>query len=160
MRRTLVTLLALTALSLEVVTSNVMNCPENLQCGCSPNDNEELEVICPSGLASSFQLTVHPGDLTRLRCRGSPRWSDFLPGARLADSRPRSLILVSCSPPSRAQTQRLIELLGAHDLEYLAYETLQVSPSAISLSAFPDLRYLVLSNNRIGSVAPDLIKGE
>ncbi|XP_011506342.1 PREDICTED: protein toll-like [Ceratosolen solmsi marchali] len=159
MMRLLVLILAFAVPSLGVAAAVGFDCPENLQCGCSPSGNGELELVCPSGLLSSFHLNVRSNDLARLRCKGNPRWLDLLPGARLAGTRPRSLILVSCPPPGRVQTERLVEQLEARDLEYLAYEALQSGPSAISLSAFPELRYLVLSNNRIGSVVPDLIKG-
>ncbi|KAJ8680226.1 hypothetical protein QAD02_016013 [Eretmocerus hayati] len=166
---------------IESVPASTVPCPVDITqgCYCLSSDDENTDnnrqeqltrIHCdaldvttdnrPENEVSSFEISLRPGELVRVQCRGSPKWEQ-LPSVASTEKLMRlgpteKLLLDSCMAPESG----LLEKLGIERVHYLKIEKLRGDLlTARDLDALPDLRYLVLSGNQLGNVSADLIRG-
>ena len=154
-------LLPLTILSLVLValplTSSTFTCPHINRCICTSRSDSEylLDCVTNTTTSSAFHIIVQPKELIRIQCRNSPDWSTIFEDASINFGPVKRFVFSQCPPSGGA----IIQQMNVSDVEMLKFEGLRGELRMDDLGAFPTVKHLVLSSNKMGAVDADLLKG-
>lgn len=155
------TIVAALSLALLIHSTDAFNCPDNRQCYCFEEAPSEFRVHCGRPNATQmFDLSIQRHDRLVIECANSPDWSDFMLGSSLEVGDTKTLVFTGCSPPGPKNAVRVAEQLGVTGVDNLKFVILNGSLSREDFTAYPHVKNLILSNNDLGNVTEDLLRGE
>lgn len=157
--------LLLVVLLVPVVLSSGFECPTYRQCTCPSDDPGLLEyqLTCWTGNSTShtYELTIRPRKQLNIQCSNSPDWTEFAslkPSLNLGDL--EALVFQDCLTLGEQHSEKVANLLGIRNLTALKFARFNGTLTRHDLKPYPSVRSLYLSDNQLGNVSVDLLRGE
>lgn len=159
------TLLVIFFLSFTLAFSDeTFQCPDMVDksCFCYPDVDESLQIYCKtnSSTEASHYLKIQQNIQVIVQCTNSPSWSDFLFGSKVENASPSRLHFVGCVPPGKIHSQRFKQQLDISEVQSLKFSNLKGSLTPDDLQGFPKTTQLILSNNNLGNVDAEVLRGQ
>lgn len=149
-------------LSFALSKNDNFECPNMVRsCFCYPDLDQSLEIYCTtnSSTGSNHYLRIHRRSQVTIQCTNSPSWSDFLFGSTVLNASPSELYFSGCVPPGKMHEETFRKQLDIFNVQFLKFNNLKGTVTPDDLEGFPESTYLSLSNNNLGEVDAELLRG-
>ncbi|XP_012235817.2 protein toll isoform X1 [Linepithema humile] len=151
--------ICLVILFITTASVSALYCPANSACSCQLTQSGGSEIFCVTPISNgSFNIRIEENRYIKVSCINSPKWSDFHSGI----SPPiecEKVEFINCDlPDGNNSLGDIVHKVGAINVAQLNFESgKKLNLEKRHLNDFENLKGLVLSNNNISDVKPNLL---